>query len=202
MVNLELMSFVEQEILPRYNEFGNSHGIRHAQAVIKESLTLAKQLGADENMAYVVAAYHDLGLEGPRAIQHITSGKILHADKRLKQWVSEEQIRIMRLAVEDHRASSSHAPRNIYGKIVAEADRELEPETVCRRTIEYGKEHYPEMSREEHYERFIDHLKNKYAEGGYIHLWIPNSPNHARLQKLHDLIADPSQLRVIFDALY
>ena len=126
-VSLDLMEFVEQNILPRYNAFDRAHSLSHANHVIKNSLKLALSTGADINMCYVIAAYHDLGLEGPRAVHHITSGKILTADRRLRRWFGEEQIKIMKEAVEDHRASASHAPRSIYGKIVAEADRDLEP---------------------------------------------------------------------------
>ena len=50
----------------------------------------------------------------------------------------------MAQAVEDHRASASRAPRSLYGKIVAEADRDLLPEVVFRRTVQFGMEHYPE----------------------------------------------------------
>ena len=95
-VNLDIMSFVEQQILPRYNAFGRSHGLGHVQRVIKSSLQLASMIGADLNMSYVIAAYHDLGMEGPRAIHHITSGKILLADVRLRKWFSAEQIKIMK----------------------------------------------------------------------------------------------------------
>lgn len=77
IVNLDIMAFVEQNILPRYNEFGKSHGLTHVQRVIKNSIELARMLGADINMAYVIAAYHDLGMSGPRAIHHITGGKFL-----------------------------------------------------------------------------------------------------------------------------
>lgn len=143
--NLEIMNFVEQQILPRYNAFGKSHGLSHVQRVIKNSLALTAVTGADVNMVYVIAAYHDLGMEGPRAIHHIISGKILTADARLKKWFSAEQIKIMKEAVEDHRASSSRAPRSIYGKIVAEADRDLDPNVVftCHSLW------YRELSRDE-----------------------------------------------------
>ena len=66
------------------------------QRVIKSSLALAAVTGADVNMVYVIAAYHDLGMAGPRAIHHITSGKILIADARLRKWFSAEQLKIMR----------------------------------------------------------------------------------------------------------
>lgn len=201
-VNLEIMSFIETTILPKYNDFGASHGVSHAQHVIQESVILANRLGADANMAYVIAAYHDLGLSGPRAIHHITSGKILMADARLRKWFTQEQLNIMKEAVEDHRASAAHQPRSIYGKIVAEADRELAPETVFTRTIQFGLEHYPELGREEQWKRFRQHLKEKYSEAGYIQLWIPNSPNEARLKELRNTIHDEDLLKATFDRIF
>lgn len=201
-VNLDLMAFIEQNILPKYNEFGLSHGLGHVQHVIKGSLELAKRMGADVNMAYTVAAYHDIGMSGPRAIHHITGGKILAADARLKRWFSPEQIRIMREAVEDHRASASHSPRSIYGKIVAEADRDLDPEHVFRRAVQFGLENEPGKNREEQWHRFLAHLQEKYSNTGYIKLWIPNSPNEKHLKAIRSIIENPDKLRQQFDNLY
>lgn len=62
-VNLEIMNFVEREILPRYNAFGHSHGMVHVQRVIRNALALVPATGADIDMVYVIAAYHDLGME-------------------------------------------------------------------------------------------------------------------------------------------
>lgn len=201
-VSLELMQFIETNILPQYNNFGRSHGIQHVQRVIERSLQLAKTIGADVNMAYAVAAYHDIGMSGPRAIHHVTGGKILAADQRLRKWFSEQQIVIMREAVEDHRASLSHAPRSIYGKIVAEADRDLSPEVVLTRTVQFGLENYPEKGKEEQWERFAEHMQNKYSSQGYITLWIPNSPNEQHLRDLRNIIADKKRLREEFERIY
>lgn len=201
-VDLDLMAFVEQQILPRYNAFGKSHGLGHVQRVIKNALTLVPATGANPNMVYVSAAYHDLGMEGPRAIHHITSGKILAADARLKKWFSPEQIRIMKEAVEDHRASSSRVPRSIYGKIVAEADRELDSNIVFSRAVLYGSENYPEKNKDEQWKRFYNHINEKYGRKGYIRLWIPNSPNAKKLEFIRELIDQQVDLRKVFDKLY
>ncbi len=201
-VDLTLMEFVEKQILPRYTAFGESHGLYHVTRVIKNSLELARMLGADINMTYTIAAYHDLGMEGPRAIHHITSGKILTADARLKKWFSPEQIKIMREAVEDHRASASHAPRSIYGKIVAEADRDIDIDTVFTRAIQYGIEHDPDKDKEWQYKRFDSHMEEKYSNNGYIKLWIPHSPNEKKLKELRDIIVNKELLRQYFDKIY
>ena len=123
--SLDLVEFIETQILPQYAAFDRAHSLEHVTRVIRSSLELVRITGADINMVYAIAAYHDIGMSGPRAIHHITGGKILAADARLRRWFSADQLRVMREAVEDHRASASHAPRSIYGKIVAEADRDL-----------------------------------------------------------------------------
>lgn len=201
-VSLDLMAFIETDILPKYSEFDKAHNLTHVTRVINRSVKLAKNIGADINMSYTIAAYHDLGLEGPRAIHHMTGGRILAADMRLRKWFSAEQIKIMKEAVEDHRASASHAPRSVYGRIVAEADRDLDPETVFRRTIEYGIDHYPDKGKEEQWRRFSEHLNNKYSQHGYIRLWIPGSENEKNLRKIRELIIQTTHLREMFDRIY
>ena len=201
-VSLDIMEFVERNILKRYNAFDAAHNMTHVNRVIKASVQLARKMGADINMAYVVAAYHDLGLEVERATHHIESGKILKADRRLDKWFSAQQIEIMRQAVEDHRASASRAPRNIYGKIVAEADRDLEPMSVIRHTIQFGLAHYPEKTKEEHWDRFVEHLQQKYSSAGYIKLWIAGSDNEQNLRELRRIINDRQQLRQIFEQIF
>ena len=201
IVNLDLMEFVERNILPRYNHFDKAHNLNHANLVIKNSLALALSTGADINMAYAIAAYHDLELEGPRAIHHLSSGKILMADRRLRRWFSEEQIKIMKEAVEDHRASASHAPRSIYGKIVAEADRDLDPDIVFTRAIQFGLDNYPQLDREGQWKRFVQHMEEKYSVNGYIKLWIPQSDNASKLKAVREVIADKAELRRVFDRI-
>ena len=200
--SLDLVEYVETQILPRYAEFDKAHNLSHVTQVIRRSMDLAKRTGADMNMVYVIAAYHDLGLCGPRAIHHKTSGKILIQDARLKHWFSPEQLKIMKEAVEDHRASASHLPRSIYGKIVAEADRDLRPETVIRRTIQFGLANYPELDKEGHWKRFCQHMNEKYSVNGYIRLWIQGSENEHNLNQLRSLIVQPTEMRKVFDSLF
>ena len=200
--SLDLVEFIETQILPRYAAFDRAHNMEHVTRVIRSSLELVKTTGADINMAYTIAAYHDLGMAGHRADHHIRGGKILAADARLKKWFSPEQIKIMKEAVEDHRASASRAPRSIYGKIVAEADRDIDCQTVIRRTIQFGLANYPQFDKEGQWKRFQKHMNSKYSKDGYIKLWIPNSPNAKKLNDLRNLIAQPLQLREAFNKIF
>ena len=181
-MNKELERYIEREIIPRYEDFDAAHRTDHVRTVIAQSLELAAHYDADADMVYTVAAYHDTGLANGRERHHIDAGRILAADTELRRWFSEEQIAVMRDAVEDHRASSDGEPRTIYGRIVAEADRVIDPETIIRRTVQYGLAHCPELDREEQYARCLAHLQQKYAEGGYLRLWIAESENARRLE--------------------
>ena len=96
--SLDLVEFVETNILPQYTQFDRAHNLEHVTRVIRNALDLVRTTGADINMVYTIAAYHDLGMSGPRAIHHVTSGKILAADARLRRWFSTEQIKIMKEA--------------------------------------------------------------------------------------------------------
>lgn len=197
-----LIDYIEQEILPRYAHFDTAHRRNHAEEVIRESMRLAEGAEVNREMVYTVAAYHDTGLRFGREKHHIHSGEIVRSDERLRAWFSEEEISIMAEAVEDHRASSDHAPRTIYGRIVAEADRTIVPTTILRRTVQYGLTHYPTLDREGHYRRFVEHLLEKYAEGGYLRIWMPDPAKEQRLAELRALIRDREALRWQFDSLF
>ena len=201
MIPATLTHYIETEIIPRYKHFDKAHNLAHVRTVVEESLTLAKEYNVNESMAYTIAAYHDTGLCRDRATHHLISGEILKQDKMLCQWFSEEEIETMKEAVEDHRASTDHEPRSIYGKIVAEADRVIDPVITLRRTVQYGLKQKPEAEKEWHYQRFRQHLMEKYAPGGYLKLWFPESKNAEKLKELQKIIADEAQLRSIFQQL-
>lgn len=198
----ELQVYIETHIIPCYIHFDKAHQIDHVQKVISESMQLAKSYPVNPDMVYVIAAYHDLGLGKGREFHHIESGKMLLEDATLRTWFSEEQLLLMQEAIEDHRASNKHEPRSIYGKIVAEADRIINPEVTLRRTVQFGLSHHPEKGKEEQYGRFCAHLEEKYAEGGYLKLWIPESSNALKLKELRIIIESKSALRGIFERIY
>ena len=199
---MTLKQYIEKEILPQYDAFDGGHQRDHAKMVIDESLKLAREHGADEQMAYVIAAYHDLGLRFDRETHHLHSGEILMADQTLRRWFTEEQLQTMREAVEDHRASSKHPPRSICGAIVAEADRQIKPVLVIHRTMAYSAKLYPDGDFETLYARSKAHLLEKYAEGGYMRLWLNSERNVRSLEELRSIIRDEPRLRALCEEWY
>ena len=205
----DIQKFVFDEIVPKYAGFDPAHKEDHALTVIEQAMLLMDRMSdwraaqneetasnwqevPEREMLFIAAACHDLGLVNGRERHHLDSGIIIRNDPRLRQWFTEEDIETIAQAAEDHRASGKFAPRSIYGKIVAEADRVIDGETIIRRTIQFGFTHYPSLDREAHIKRAVEHLREKYGRGGYLKLWIPWSDNATRLNALQEMIADDS----------
>ena len=198
-----LREYVMQLILPRYEQFDSAHQPDHILRVMAQSLELAKYYPQlDKNMVFTIAAFHDLGVCEGRELHHLVSGRIIRQNDDLLQWFSPEQIETMAQAAEDHRASASQSPRSLYGMIVAEADRDIEPRTIILRTVEYGLSYYPQLDKEGHWQRTLHHLNEKYSPNGYLKFFIPQSRNQSQMRKLQALIANKEQLRHLFDEIY
>lgn len=214
----EIDTYIYEVIVPKYAGFDAAHREDHAYAVINNAMRLLDSMPdwvdaqtdvdkqwlvpVDREVLKMAAACHDLGLVNGRDRHHLDSGEIIRNDSELRRWFNEEEIETIAQAAEDHRASGENEPRSIYGKLVAEADRLIDGETIIRRTIQFGFKHYPELGREGHIDRAIGHLIEKYGRGGYLKLWIPWSDNAANLHALQDIIADEAAIRSLVEQAY
>jgi len=199
----EIQEFIEREIVPCYDRFDAGHDRDHVHTVISQALDLARFYPeVDRCLLLVAAAYHDLGLVNGREHHHTDSARIVREDERLHRWFNDEEINTIADAAEDHRASSGHEPRTIYGRIVAEADRIIDSDTIVRRALLYGMRHEPGLDREGQYQRLMAHMREKYDYGGYLKLWIPHGNNARRLEEFRQTLADEKAFRRLFDVVY
>ena len=221
-----LEKYIYEDIVPRYAGFDSAHREDHVLTVINQAKRLLdsreewleRQITDSEdtsqewaqpvewNILLAAAACHDLGLVNGRERHHLDSGRIIRNDSRLKEWFSDDEIETIAQAAEDHRASGKSEPRSIYGKLVAEADRVINGETIIVRTVQFGLNNYPCLDEDGHMERAVSHLREKYGRGGYLKLWIPWSDNAVRLAALQDIIADEKavyqEVRRIYRSLH
>lgn len=166
-MNHALRIYMEQNIFPEYEKNDASHQIDHIQNVIKRSIYFARQTdNVNLDMVYVIAAYHDVKCHVNRDRHEILSAQALREDKNLRQFFTEQEIRQMAEAVEDHRLSLGAEPRSIYGKIVSSADRNSSIDFVLQRTYNYRLEtHTLEDNIRDSYQYVYDrYKKNTYAE--------------------------------------
>ncbi len=181
-----LRNYIEENVLPSYRDYEASHNREHIETVIGNSLHLIEDLNADADidMVYTVAAYHDIGIRYGRSDHHLTSAEWLSKDRKLRNWFTEEEILIMKEAIEDHRASGKNRPRSIYGCIVAEADRDIDPERIVKRCVQFETDAHPDAPAEEVRRHILNHLDEKYSKNGYLKLWLPCRKNEEGLKIL------------------
>lgn len=193
-MNEELVKYIENEVFPKYDKNEEGHGIKHIKIVIKRSLELAKDYDVNLNMVYTIASYHDLGHYIDRKTHEIISAKMFMQDEKIRQWFTDEQIIIIKEAIEDHRASSNHEPRTIYGKIISTADRTIiDIDSTIKRTYSYGKRNYINLSEEQQIERVYRHLTEKYGENGYAKVYLEDKEFEDALDKLRQALSNKEE---------
>lgn len=175
-LNQGLVSYIECCIFPKYDRL-YAHGLLHIQYVIDHSFIIAKEYDVDLNMVYCIACYHDLGLlaiDMNREDHAIESGKLLMNDHNLREFFDDNQLQIMKEAIEDHSGSLNRQPRSIYGEIVSDADRDVDIYILAKRQLQTSIKYYPELtSFDDHFERCYQYILHRNKKP--FHLWTGNS---------------------------
>lgn len=205
-IDPSLKAYVDRVIVQEYRNFDGAHQVSHAREVINNAMYLSQFYPElNPSLVYTAAGFHDLGLSGPRESHHLLSGKIIRNDLNLKKWFTDEEIEEIAMAAEDHRSSSQNPPRTLLGKIVSEADRVIDANRTLERTLRFGKDNYPGLTKEDQIKRAMLHITEKYGPSGRIKTWIPESPNRKNLEILQGLIKDRvkfyNKLSEIYDNL-
>ncbi|MBN2300343.1 MAG: HD domain-containing protein [Acholeplasmataceae bacterium] len=201
-MNTSLKTYLETNIIKMYESFDLAHQPNHVYTVIENSILIAKDYEVNSDMVFTIACYHDIGMQFGRKDHHLTGGQFLFNDQFLVKYFDDDQRIIMKEAIEDHRASGKEPPRSIYGKIIAEADRDINPDIVIERTVQFGFKHYPNLSKAEHVERAMSHIKEKYGPNGYLKLWLKTKKNQDGLDQIHHLLKQPKKLKSIIENHY
>ena len=188
----KLKKYIEETIFPEYQKNEKAHGIEHIQYVIARSFEIVEEnaLDVNSNMVYTIAAYHDIGHHINDEKHEEISAKMMYKDKKLSSFFSEEERKIMKEAIEDHRASAKKEPRNIYGKIVSSADRNTTVEQCLERSYVYGKKQNSAASNEELYESAFQVLTKKFGENGYAKFYFKDKKYENFLKEIQDLLQD------------
>ena len=167
IINNDLKNYVETNILPEYALNDKGHNIEHIELVLKRAYELSEIHDIDYNMLYTIVCYHDIACHINREEHEKLSAQRLYEDKKLKEFFDEEQLKIMKEAVEDHRASLEYIPRNIYGKILSSADRKIDIDDYLKSSMGFSFKKNPNLSVEELIEDSYNFAIKKFGKNGY-----------------------------------
>ena len=201
-INSKLKKYIENEILPEYRKNEVGHGIDHIKYVIDRSKKIVKnnKLDVNINMVYTIAAYHDIGHYIDYENHEKVSAKILLEDKKLKEFFSDEELKIMSDAIIDHRSCKNGDPRSIYGKIMVFADRNVVLDNTIKRTYIYRLEHMTNETLDNIIEDARLYILDKYGENGYIYkkMYFEDSELNKFLDDAAKLVVDKEKFRKRF----
>ena len=167
-INKDLKEYIENEIFPIYEKNDAGHNIEHINYVIERCMKFAPQFkNINLNMLYTIAAFHDIAHHIDKDNHEKLSASIFYEDENMKKFFNEEERKIIKEAIEDHRASLEYEPRSDYGKIVSSADRTTNINTVLMRTHSYTMKHYKDLELIQIVKRAYNYIQKKYGNGGY-----------------------------------
>ena len=187
-VNEELKRYVEQNIFPQYILNDKGHQIEHIKYVINRCSKLSKNMDVDNNMLYIIAAYHDIGYHIDYKNHEIVSAQIMYNDINLNKFFSNENLIIMKEAIEDHRASLDREPRSIYGKLLSSADRNIDVDDSLKRIYLYSITHFNKLSEKETIEECYKHTLKKFGNNGYANFFVEDTDYNNYLKELQQLL--------------
>mgnify|MGYP004577604467 FL=1 len=198
MLNKDLVDYIEKNIFIKYERF-YAHGMLHINNVIKNMLMLADYYNLDKNMAYVIAVYHDSGLSVDRENHELEAGRIIASDVELKKFFNEDEIKIMKEAVEDHRGSRKTRPRNFYGECVSDSDRDFDIDILAKRQIGMSIKNYPELvTFDEHFERCYEYICERINSNGKFNLWTNNPTLVLKRDKFQNEYLDKEYAKSVY----
>lgn len=164
----KLKKYIEENIFPIYEKNDSGHNIEHIKYVIKRSLEFAKEFdNIDLNMVYVIASFHDVAHHIDKDKHEVLSAKLFYENEKMKDFFTDEQRKIIKEAIEDHRANLGHEPRSNYGKIISSADRNVDIISALKRIHAYTTKHYPNLNLDEMINRAYEHVSEKFGINGY-----------------------------------
>lgn len=206
-MDIELKKYIDENIKTNYEKFDDAHNVSHYNFVTNNCVKysnklIEKGIDIDLDIAFIVGAYHDIGLIYGRENHALSSGKIVRNDNMLKKYYSEEDIEIMAQAVEDHSSHLSYTPRNIYGKIVADSDRNNSKYLVFSRPIKYALKNEKELSKEEHINRVYNFVQNKFGRNGFVKYYLDIEDTRKAQSEVWELLDNEKLCKAYIEGLF
>lgn len=199
-VNDSLKKYIEDNILCVYEKNDSGHGIRHIKYVTERSLEFSKQFdNINLDMVYTIASYHDIGHHIDKDKHEFVSADIFYKDEWMMKYFNDNERTVIKEAIEDHRASLGHEPRNVYGKIVSSADRECDVNNIILKTHNYSLKHFPEMSYDDMVERAYVVLEKRINDFSRYPSYVVDKSYDEFIKTMKDCLVNKEKFRKLYD---
>ena len=198
LLDPEVLCYVEKTIIPEYNQNDQAHGVSHAKYVIKRAMRFASQVGADIQLCFIAAAYHDAMHHVDRKMHEKLSAEFFMQDAKMKEFLTLSERLLVKEAIEDHRSSLKGEPRSIYGKILSSADRTTDTTVAISRTDKYLAKHFPEDNLQERIERSYNYIREKYGPSGYAKTYFEDEDFNQMRKELIEIVSNKTEYKLVY----
>ena len=196
-VRQDLKDYISEHIFPEYEKNDGGHNIAHILEVIRRSFALNDtfKLGLDENMMYVIAACHDWGKYEDLETHNLIAARNFMNDEGMKKFFNNDEMQIIKEAIEDHRSSKEDEPRSVYGKLISSADRNTRIEIVFIRSFFVAHERMPETNIEEYLDYTIKRLSKKYDEENPENMFFEDKTYRVFIEDMRNLLKQEDEFK-------
>ena len=196
-VNPKLKEYIKENIFPEYSKNDGGHNIAHILEVIRRSFALNDtfKLGLNDNMMYAIASCHDWGKYEDHATHHLIAARNFMNDEGMKLFFTDEERKIIKEAIEDHRSSKEDEPRSVYGKLISSADRNTRIEIVFIRSFFVAHERMPEENIEDYLDYTIQRLSKKYDEENPENMFFEDETYKVFIEDMRKLLKNEKEFK-------
>ena len=139
-------------------------------------------------MMYAIASCHDWGKYEDHETHNLIAARNFMNDEGMKKFFNDEERKIIKEAIEDHRSSKEDEPRSVYGKLISSADRNTRIEIVFIRSFFVAHERMPETNIEEYLDYTIQRLSKKYDEENPENMFFEDETYKVFIQDMRALL--------------
>ena len=196
-VKQDLKDYIEAKIFPEYDKNDGGHNLAHILEVIRRCFALNDtfKLHLNDNMLYAIAACHDWGKYEDHETHHLIAARNFMNDEKMKNFFNDEERKIIKEAIEDHRSSKEDEPRSVYGKIISSADRNTRIEIVFIRSFFVAHERMPDTNIEEYLDYTFKRLSKRYSEENPENMFFEDETYKIFLHDMRELLKDEIEFK-------
>lgn len=199
-VDSKLRSYVEENVFPLWDENDKGHGPIHRTEVIRRIFALNKtfHLNLNPNMLFAIASYHDVGKYIDHKRHHLIAAEKFMEDEGMRQFFTDDERKVIREAIEDHRSSKEDEPRSVYGKLISSADRNTTIEMVFIRSFFVAKDRMPDMNINEYLDYTVERLRKRYGEENPENMFFEDEVYQVFLKDMRSLLSRADDFKKLY----
>ena len=115
----------------------------------------------------------------------------------MRQFFTDDERKVIKEAIEDHRSSKEDEPRSVYGKLISSADRNTTIEMVFIRSFFVAKDRMPDMNINEYLDYTVERLRKRYGEENPENMFFEDEVYQVFLKDMRSLLSRADDFKKI-----